>query len=113
MTDYDERCALCLSGIPHPARGHDAALKIWETRQTHRRRGIPDWVALGLVRDAHTVTEFIDHYYKPDRLSGMEGRRERIIADRENDVRRYGYALISHHDCVTGQTAYFVPPEEA
>lgn len=49
-----------------------------------------------------TATEFIDKYYKQERLQ-EPGRRERIIADRKNDLRMYGEALISRHDSVTGK----------
>ncbi len=50
-----------------------------------------------------TVTEFIDRYYKPSRLNADPGRRERIIADREEDLKLYGEALISRHDSVIGE----------
>jgi len=53
-----------------------------------------------------TVAEFIDTYYKPDRLNREPGTRDRIITDRERDLEQYGRTLISHHDCVRGKVAW-------
>jgi hypothetical protein len=53
-----------------------------------------------------TVAEFMDRYYKPDRLRRDSGTRARLIADRELDLREHGRALISHHDSVTGEAVY-------
>jgi hypothetical protein len=57
-----------------------------------------------------TVEQWLRHFYKPDRFRNEPGfnadREERLIADRENDIRRSGYALISHHDSVTGRGEY-------
>ena len=60
-----------------------------------------------------SVADFVRRYYKPNRLSAMPGRFERIVADRENDVRLRGEAIISHHDCVTGGVARYLQEAEA
>lgn len=57
-----------------------------------------------------TVAEWIDRYYKPDRLHLVPGRRGRIIADRENDLRLHGEAMISKHDSVTGKRVILYNP---
>jgi len=57
-----------------------------------------------------TVTEFVDTYYKPDRLKSEPGRRERLIADKENDLRVHGNTLISRHDSVTGEAVVLYNP---
>lgn len=48
------------------------------------------------------VAEWLDAHYKPERLNGYDGRRERIIADRVSDLEKYGNTVISHHDAVSG-----------
>jgi hypothetical protein len=55
-----------------------------------------------------TVAEFVDTYYRPERLHALPGRHERIIADRETDIAAHGSTLISHHDCVTGRTVWML-----
>lgn len=60
--------------------------------------------------ESMTVAEFMDRYYKPDRLRRDKGSRERLIADREQDIRERGRALISHHDSVTGDAVYLYAP---
>jgi hypothetical protein len=57
-----------------------------------------------------TVAEFVDRYYRRDRLMAEPGRRERIIADREDDMREQGSALISRHDSVTGEMVVIYSP---
>lgn len=56
-----------------------------------------------------TIEEFIHRYYKPERLNAESGRAERIIADREHDVERFGKAIISKHDSVMGYAVSFEP----
>jgi hypothetical protein len=50
--------------------------------------------------------------YKPARFRNEPGfhadREQRLIADREKDVREQGYALISHHDSVTGRAELYL-----
>jgi len=57
------------------------------------------------VHDVCSIEEFVDSYYKADRLNRPDepGRRERIIADRQYDVSRGDVAIISRHDSVTGK----------
>lgn len=57
-----------------------------------------------------TVEEFIDQYYRPERLRGDPGRRERIIADRTTDLKEEGRALISRHESVTGNMVILYNP---
>jgi len=57
-----------------------------------------------------TVKEFVDTYYRPGRLKAEKDRRERIIADRERDLREIGEARISKHDSVTGEMVVLVNP---
>lgn len=60
--------------------------------------------------EAMTVPEWIDRYYKRDRLTRDPGTRERIIADRENDLRELGCAAISRHDSNTGESVVLYNP---
>ena len=57
-----------------------------------------------------SVADFIDRYYRPERLKSEPGRRERIIADRELDMKEHGEALISKHDSVTGENIVLYNP---
>jgi hypothetical protein len=63
-----------------------------------------------------TVAEWMQRFYKPNRFRNVPGfnadREQRLIADRENDMREQGFALISYHDSVTGRAEYlgFIPP---
>ena len=57
-----------------------------------------------------SVADFIDRYYRPERLKAVPGRRERIIADREGDMKEHGEALISKHDSVTGENIVLYNP---
>jgi len=56
------------------------------------------------------VSEWMRTYYKPNRFRNEPGfnadREQRLIADRENDMREMGYTLISHYDSVTGRSEY-------
>ncbi len=57
-----------------------------------------------------TVPEWMRRFYKPERFRNEPGfnadREQRLIADRENDIREQGFAIISHHDSVTGRGEY-------
>ena len=57
-----------------------------------------------------SVADFIDRYYRPERLKSEPGRRERIIADREDDMKEYGEAFISKFDSVTGSNIVLYNP---
>ncbi|WP_280465997.1 hypothetical protein [Nocardia brasiliensis] len=52
------------------------------------------------------VTEWIDRHYKADRLNRDPGSRERIIADRLNDMQHHGRAVISRHESITGEAVW-------
>jgi hypothetical protein len=58
-----------------------------------------------------TVEQWMRRLYKPERFRNEPGfhadREQRLIADREKDVREQGFALISHHDSVNGRTEFF------
>ena len=51
-----------------------------------------------------TVSEFVDTYYKHDRLHREKETRERLIASKTEDIELYGYTVISHHDNNQGIT---------
>jgi hypothetical protein len=57
-----------------------------------------------------TTEQFVDKYYKPDRLNRTPGTRDRIIHDRQSDIRNNRTTLISHHDSVTGRTMILYNP---
>ena len=61
-----------------------------------------------------TIEQWMRRTYKPARFRNEPGfhadREQRLIADREKDVREQGYALISHHDSVTGKAELYGPP---
>jgi hypothetical protein len=52
------------------------------------------------------VAKWNDSHYKPERLNSVDGRRERLIADRLSDLTRDGYALISRHDSLSGRAEW-------
>ena len=59
-------------------------------------------------RDA--IDRWMRRFYRPERFHNEPGwnadREQRLIADREADIQRQGFALISHHDSVTGKAEY-------
>ena len=58
------------------------------------------------------IVEWIDRFYKPDRLNAEAGRRERIIADRQKDFSENKIALIGRHDSVTGKIEIYRGPDK-
>jgi hypothetical protein len=50
-----------------------------------------------------TVEQFVDTYYKPDRLYREEDTREQVIANCKRDMERYRRADISKHASITGR----------
>lgn len=54
------------------------------------------------------VEQWIRTTYKPERFRNELGfhsdREQRLIADRQKDMAEQGFALISHHDSITGRT---------
>lgn len=67
----------------------------------------------GMGDEKMTVAQFVDRYYRPERLLREPGTRERIIASREQDMRRFGEAIISRHDSVTGDIMVLYNPRWA
>jgi hypothetical protein len=66
---------------------------------------------------AESVGDFIDRYYKPDRLQDfpgdMEGeRRQRLINNYTRELESCGYCFISRHDSITGRVVSFFGPDE-
>ena len=63
-----------------------------------------------------TVAEWMRDTYKAERFRNEPGfhsdREQRLIADRENDVATQGYALISHHDSITGRIELYGQPPQ-
>jgi hypothetical protein len=58
------------------------------------------------VADVNTVSEFIRKYYKNDRIRGdFDGK----VANAKSHIVKYGYALISRHESVTGNPVAFYP----
>lgn len=72
---------------------------------------------LKFVNDVSTVEEFVDRYYKPERMHedflDPHSREyfELLVKSRVEDIGIYGYTLISSHDSVTGGAVYFKPTE--
>jgi hypothetical protein len=67
----------------------------------------PDWSKEMQIDVAQSVADAMDRYYKHDRLNRPGGTRERLIADREQELNEKGFACIaSHHDSVNGQVVY-------
>ena len=57
---------------------------------------------------ADSVEDFLKRYTKPDRheLRGEEYVQARIQSHKE-DLQKYGYTFITHHDSITGQTVSY------
>ncbi|MBS5307733.1 hypothetical protein [Clostridium sp.] len=66
------------------------------------------------VKDVKTIEEFLKKYGKYDRY---EGRGEEYfncsIKSNEEDLNKYGYTIISHHDSVTGRVVSFYNKEDS
>ena len=77
------------------------------SRAANRTRPYPDWDAYRQVGRSTTVAEAMDWFYKADRLNREGGTRERLIADRQADMDRDGWACIaSYHDSMLGEGVY-------
>lgn len=55
------------------------------------------------VNDVKTVEEFIDKYYKHERIN----HKETLINNYKEELNKYGYTFISHHDNITGKVVSF------
>ncbi len=68
-----------------------------------------DMKFVGIKERASTIEEFVDTFYKPDRLNNCEGLREAIINSARKDLGIWGYTMCTHHSSVTGRCVYFSP----
>ena len=57
-----------------------------------------------------SVADFIDRYYRPERLKAVPGRRERILAEGEDDMKEYGEVRIPGWESVTGENIVLYNP---
>ncbi len=65
---------------------------------------------INVVTDVSTVKEFLDKYYRPDRYTGRGAEYAAVLVkSHEDNCKRWGYDLISHHDSKTGEVVYFIP----
>lgn len=58
---------------------------------------------------AESIADFLNRYYRPERYTGRgEEYAATLLQSHQEDFKRDGYDIISHHDSVTGRTvAYF------
>lgn len=56
------------------------------------------------VKDVNSAQEFIEKYYKHDRLRDI---KHLLISSRIADLQTKGFTIISHHDNVTGKTVSY------
>lgn len=54
------------------------------------------------------VTEFVDCYYKPERLNRFEETRENLIEHRVQEIKSKNSTLISRHDSNFGRAIWLV-----
>lgn len=60
--------------------------------------------------DAESVADFLTRYYKPDRYTGRGADYAAcLLASKEEEVTTKGFALISHHDSITGNPVSYYP----
>lgn len=62
---------------------------------------------------ADSVEDFINRYYRGDRLQGYErdcpGYVAAVMSSHQRDYERSGYCIISRHESATGQTVAWPP----
>jgi len=74
------------------------------------KNNIPKWVIVAAVTDCKDVYEFAYKYRKPDRFAGRGAENEQaILKTHLEDIERYGYTSISHHDNITGKIITYLP----
>lgn len=87
-----------------------AELDAFEIEDRERRSKpyfVPEWKWQTQIDRAVSVADAMDRYYKHDRLNRPGGTRERLIADREQELAEKGFACVAcHHDSVNGQGIY-------
>lgn len=56
------------------------------------------------------IGEALDRFYRPERLARDADTRARIIADRTDDLRRYGRTVLaSRHDAIMRRALWISP----
>lgn len=59
---------------------------------------------------ANSLVDFLERYTKP---SAHADRGEKYVADRiashQQDIEKYGFTFITHHDSKTGETVSYYP----
>jgi len=87
-----------------------AELDAFEVAENERRSKPywePHWSQGSEIGNALSVEDAMDRYYKHDRLNRPGGTRERLIADRKQELEEKGFACVaSHHDSVSGQMVF-------
>lgn len=64
------------------------------------------------VSDVNTIEEFCNRYYKPDRFKNRgQQYMECVIKSDYEDMEKYGYCIITHHDSITGDVVAFYGKE--
>jgi hypothetical protein len=62
------------------------------------------------VKDCKSLEEFYDKYYRRDRYHNIDPCiKEDILISSHSNLFKSGYAGLSHHSSVTGETVYFIP----
>lgn len=56
-----------------------------------------------MVNDVSSVKEFLNKYYKKNRINC----KETLLSNYEEDFNKYGFCFISHHDNITGEVVSF------
>ncbi|WP_124649137.1 hypothetical protein [Burkholderia stagnalis] len=87
-----------------------AELDAFEVAENERRSKPywePYWSQATEIGNAQSVEDAMNRYYKHDRLNRPGGTRERLIADRKEELAEKGFACVaSHHDSVNGQMVF-------
>lgn len=97
MVDLSD--AVCLAELE--------AFEVTENERHNKPYWEPHWSRQLRIDTARSVSDAMDRYYKPDRLDRPGGTRERLIADREQELQEKGFACVaSYHDSVNGQGVY-------
>ena len=59
---------------------------------------------------AENVESFLQQYYKHDRYKARGNEYAKACLGSANeDIEKYGYAMITHHSSVTGETVTYYP----
>ncbi|MGR9587124.1 hypothetical protein [Pandoraea sputorum] len=68
---------------------------------------VPNWNRFKFLAMVDDVATAMDHFYKPDRLNRPGGTRDRLIAERTEELDSCGFACVaSFHDSLLGETVY-------